>query len=150
MIVVNGQVLAQAKQFDTASVQVITATVDLDDIRSYRASIPSFGIQATAAASSCSSHKFISCNDTLTSGAGGITTTVPQSSLFLHSPEEECCLGPACWLWDYLRRSGAAGFLLPLSGMYYNILRFYFAHTVSFVITIIVFIPFFPSFCRWR
>ncbi|CAI5506881.1 unnamed protein product [Closterium sp. Naga37s-1] len=22
----------------------------------------------------------------------------------------------ACWLWDYLRRSGASGFLLPLSG----------------------------------
>lgn len=25
-------------------------------------------------------------------------------------------MGPACWLWDYLRRSGAAGFFLPLSG----------------------------------
>lgn len=24
--------------------------------------------------------------------------------------------GPACWLWDYLRRSGASGYLLPLSG----------------------------------
>lgn len=24
--------------------------------------------------------------------------------------------GPACWLWDCLRRSGASGFLLPLSG----------------------------------
>ena len=26
------------------------------------------------------------------------------------------CSGPACWLWDYLRRSGMAGFFLPLSG----------------------------------
>lgn len=25
-------------------------------------------------------------------------------------------LGPACWLWDYLRRSKQAGFFLPLSG----------------------------------
>ena len=25
-------------------------------------------------------------------------------------------VGPACWLWDYLRRSGAAGYMLPLSG----------------------------------
>ena len=25
-------------------------------------------------------------------------------------------MGPAAWLWDYLRRSGASGFLLPLSG----------------------------------
>nr|XP_033784651.1 glutamine-dependent NAD(+) synthetase isoform X3 [Geotrypetes seraphini] len=33
-----------------------------------------------------------------------------------HSPEEEISLGPACWLWDYLRRSKQAGFLLPLSG----------------------------------
>ncbi|EFJ48782.1 hypothetical protein VOLCADRAFT_90620 [Volvox carteri f. nagariensis] len=31
-------------------------------------------------------------------------------------PEEEIAYGPACWLWDYLRRCGASGFLLPLSG----------------------------------
>ena len=30
--------------------------------------------------------------------------------LFMHS------LGPACWLWDYLRRSKMAGFFLPMSG----------------------------------
>lgn len=29
---------------------------------------------------------------------------------------EEIAYGPASWLWDYLRRSGASGFLLPLSG----------------------------------
>lgn len=43
-----------------------------------------------------------------------------------HKPRSPCyilwlsrlltCAGPACWLWDYLRRSGASGFLLPLSG----------------------------------
>lgn len=33
-----------------------------------------------------------------------------------HSPEEEIAFGPGCWLWDYLRRSGASGFLVPLSG----------------------------------
>jgi NAD+ synthase (glutamine-hydrolysing) len=33
-----------------------------------------------------------------------------------HKPEEEIALGPAVWMWDYLRRSGAAGVLLPLSG----------------------------------
>jgi NAD+ synthase (glutamine-hydrolysing) len=30
--------------------------------------------------------------------------------------EEEIAKGAAAWLWDYLRRSGASGFLLPLSG----------------------------------
>ena len=29
---------------------------------------------------------------------------------------EEIACGPALWLWDYLRRSGARGFFLPLSG----------------------------------
>ena len=34
---------------------------------------------------------------------------LPPSCAFTwkyHSPEEEIALGPACWLWDYLRRSG--------------------------------------------
>ena len=45
---------------------------------------------------------------------------------FAENPSVQDCLraltqlragpGPACWLWDYLRRSGASGFLLPLSG----------------------------------
>jgi NAD+ synthase (glutamine-hydrolysing) len=33
-----------------------------------------------------------------------------------HTPQEEIAFGPACWLWDYLRRSKASGFFLPLSG----------------------------------
>jgi NAD+ synthase (glutamine-hydrolysing) len=37
-------------------------------------------------------------------------------SPLLHSFTEEIALGPACWLWDYLRRSGMSGFFLPLSG----------------------------------
>ena len=34
----------------------------------------------------------------------------------IHKVEEEIAYGPAVWLWDYLRRSGALGFFLPLSG----------------------------------
>ena len=32
------------------------------------------------------------------------------------TPVEEISLAPALWLWDYLRRSGANGFFIPLSG----------------------------------
>ena len=32
------------------------------------------------------------------------------------SAEEEIGLGPPCWLWDYIRRAGGAGYFLPLSG----------------------------------
>jgi NAD+ synthase (glutamine-hydrolysing) len=33
-----------------------------------------------------------------------------------HIPEEEIALGPACWMWDYLRRSRTQGYFIPLSG----------------------------------
>lgn len=116
MIVCNGEILAQAEQFDVRSVQVISATVDLDDVRSYRASLPSFGIQA-AYYTKTHPRKYVSCSDfqVVQTDTSKRSPTVPISLRF-HSPQEECCLGPACWLWDYLRRSGAAGFFLPLSG----------------------------------
>jgi len=34
----------------------------------------------------------------------------------LPTPMEEIANAPALWLWDYLRRSGARGFFIPLSG----------------------------------
>ena len=34
----------------------------------------------------------------------------------LRSAEEEIEMAPACWMWDYLRRSGLGGFFIPLSG----------------------------------
>jgi NAD+ synthase (glutamine-hydrolysing) len=113
LIACNGSILAQASQFSLQDVEVIAATVDLDDVRSYRASIPSFGIQAAASSRGCYSEypEFrLVGTDHLTS------PSTPHKSLRVHCPEEECCLGPAAWLWDYLRRSGAAGFFLPLSG----------------------------------
>jgi len=45
--------------------------------------------------------------------AGCGTTYVAVVKAVVHC----CCsLGPACWMWDYLRRSGQAGYFLPLSG----------------------------------
>jgi NAD+ synthase (glutamine-hydrolysing) len=138
MIVVNGRIVAQAPQFDVRDVNVVVATIDLDDVRSYRASNPSFGIQAARLqATEGGGDNGISCDDVhmvwgdSANDATAATTASPaaprgyrnrpkysEESLELKvvSPEEECCLGPACWLWDYLRRSGAAGFFLPLSG----------------------------------
>lgn len=113
MIVCNGKVLAQAKQFDVEEVQTIVATVDLDDVRSYRASIPSFGIQAAKARLSS---KSVLCDIKVGIRHGSKLLPTEEIQLKIHSPEEECCLGPSCWLWDFLRRSGAAGYFLPLSG----------------------------------
>lgn len=44
-----------------------------------------------------------------------LPTAQPIEWVYLRA-EEEIAQGPACWLWDYLRRSGQGGFFLPLSG----------------------------------
>ena len=111
MICANGNVLAQAPQFHVGDVQVIVATVDLDEVRSYRASIPSLGMQARKYEGN-----YIKYYDIRMTSDDQLKSTMPLPEVRYHSPQEECCLGPACWLWDYLRRSGATGFFLPLSG----------------------------------
>mmetsp|Transcript_8950 Transcript_8950/g.15548 ORF Transcript_8950/g.15548 Transcript_8950/m.15548 type:complete len:740 (-) Transcript_8950:63-2282(-) len=127
MIVINGRIVAQAPQFDVHDVNVIAATIDLDDVRSYRASNPAFGIQAARMATEeggGGSSGLMCDNVHLTFDpmvVSSLNKNRPKLSdesmaLKIAAPEEECCLGPACWLWDFLRRSGAAGFFLPLSG----------------------------------
>ena len=44
------------------------------------------------------------------------TFASPPMTPRVHDPMEEIALGPACWLWDYLRRSKQGGFFVPLSG----------------------------------
>ncbi|CAI5995098.1 unnamed protein product [Closterium sp. NIES-64] len=101
-------------------------------VASYRGAISSLREQASASAPAPSA-SFPTLSSSASSSPGivripsDISICHPSSaSLTLatshpiqiryHCPEEEIALGPACWLWDYLRRSGASGFLLPLSG----------------------------------
>ncbi|KAL3817895.1 hypothetical protein ACJIZ3_003800 [Penstemon smallii] len=111
-IVVNGDVVAQGSQFSLKDVEMAVAQVDLDAVASLRGSISSFQEQA-------------SCKTKVSSVAvpyklcQSFNLPISLSSplkIHYHSPEEEIAFGPGCWLWDYLRRSGASGFLLPLSG----------------------------------
>jgi NAD+ synthase (glutamine-hydrolysing) len=116
LIVCNGQILAQGSQFSTADVEVITAVVNLDNVRAYRAASSSRMDQSSRARLELPLAK---ADSFALSNLGSTYVTEPPSKpqpLRLHTPEEECAYGPACWLWDYLRRSGAAGFFLPLSG----------------------------------
>ena len=115
----NGQVLKQGGQFGIADVEVCTATIDVEEVRSYRGSRPSFRIQA-AGLPSKNRPKVIDINEfeafiPLAASREDLTPSEPVE-LALSTPEEECLLGPACWLWDYLRRSKGGGFFLPLSG----------------------------------
>lgn len=111
LVAINGDVVAQGAQFSLNDVEVITATLDLEDVRSYRGE--------TCQPNMESEHKL--CHrvkvDFSLSGVDDVYLPTHQPITWhYHTPEEEISLGPACWLWDYLRRSGQAGFLLPLSG----------------------------------
>jgi hypothetical protein len=114
MIVINGEIVAQGSQFSLNDVEVVTATVDIEDVRTYRCSV-SRGMQASKQS------PYVRLDlDTRLSRRGedadpALIISKPIKPRY-HAPEEEIALGPACWLWDYLRRCGAAGFFIPLSG----------------------------------
>lgn len=113
MIMVNGQLIAQSSQFSLKDVEVITATLDLDQVTSSRCT-PSRGLQAVQALDAPyeriflekTIHQEIDVIDPLNG------PTPPLQAPRIHKPEEEIALGPACYLWDYLRRSGACGYFL--------------------------------------
>ena len=109
LVMLNGELLAIGSQFSLKEVEVVTCTVNLDDIRAFRAG----NMLNRHELSSDIFHKIYvpfsvstSCN---------LSPSLPIQAEY-HTPLEEIGLGPACWCWDYLRRSRQRGFLLPLSG----------------------------------
>lgn len=114
LVVVNGRVVAQGTQFSLRDVEVVTATVDLEQVRSSRAAHASRGHQAAQAAAVPRVRVAFSLCAPREQAARLVAS--PPLTPFIHRAEEEVAYGPACWLWDYLRRSGASGFFLPLSG----------------------------------
>ncbi|XP_071942209.1 glutamine-dependent NAD(+) synthetase-like isoform X2 [Antedon mediterranea] len=111
-ICVNGTMMTVGKQFGISEVDVDVATIDLEDVRSYKAEISSRSKQA---ARSGSFPRVFADFSLSMPGDHLLPTTEPQQYKY-HSVVEEIALGPACWLWDYLRRSKQGGFFLPLSG----------------------------------
>ncbi len=131
LIVVNGKVVAQGSQFSPRDVEVITATVDLEEVRSYRGAIASRMLQGSQAAPvpriAVDFDLTVTWNAARPDAAGRDPSADGQSigafrtptrpiEVTYHRPEEEIAYGPAAWMWDYLRRSGMQGFFLPLSG----------------------------------
>ena len=115
-VMVNGQLVAQGKQFSLRDVEVVTATVDLDDVATMRGRVGAF--QHSAASTPAYTSVYIPKRLSMVGRCGEEYSATINRGIEpkYHEPEEEIAYGPACWLWDYLRRSGASGFLLPLSG----------------------------------
>ncbi|KAH6584129.1 hypothetical protein BASA61_007684 [Batrachochytrium salamandrivorans] len=114
LIVINGEVVAQGSQFSLADVEVITATLDIQDVRSYRAGLVSRSLQAV---SNKEHYPVVAADGLVTSKSMPHGNVLAQATpVAYHSPSEEIRLGPACWLWDYIRRTQSGGYFLPLSG----------------------------------
>jgi NAD+ synthase (glutamine-hydrolysing) len=115
MVVVNGEVVAQGSQFSLNDVEVVTATVDLEEVRAYRSSIA----RSLQAARSEAKYHRIQTTFELSSEADDLDTSKAPTrpiQVRYHSPAEGIALATGCYLWDYLRRSGTADYLVPLSG----------------------------------
>ncbi len=113
LIAQNGEILAQGSQFSLKDVEIVTATVNLHDVRAYRGAKASRAVQASKTEQLPQIDVDFALTPPQSEGTPRITLKINPH---YHIPEEEIALGPGCWLWDYLRRSGAAGFFIPLSG----------------------------------
>lgn len=91
MIAVNGQIVAQGTQFSLNDVEVVSATIDIEDVRAHRAK-SSRSMQAAASKQyhrievpfALSSGKFEEVKEETMSGIGN-----KVFDMRLHTPEEE-------------------------------------------------------------
>ena len=115
MIIMNGNLLKISPQFSLKAVEVLTSVVNLDAIVSRRLSMKSCGSQT---------YKGKTFPKLIVDFK--ISKVFPDVLQEYESPlnvknviplfEEEIAKGPACYLYNYLKRSEASGFFLPLSG----------------------------------
>lgn len=121
LIAVNGTLVARSRQFSMDDVEVVTATVDLEEVRNYRSQCRSLSFLV-------GEHRENSCYPRQTVALSMSPEFEDEVESIIKyplsrpidyvplAPEDEIRLGPALWLWDYLRRSNQSGFFLPLSG----------------------------------
>lgn len=79
--------------------EITVATVDLEDIRTFRNSKRSLAFKAAASPS----YPRISVNMVLGRHSNDTGPVNAPLDWIYYKPEEEIAMGPACWLWDYLR-----------------------------------------------
>jgi len=109
LICCNGKFLKQCSQFSMKKVEVCTATINLNEIDMYRSVSKSRGVQA----SKFKLYPEVKVDHFICNSFNKISNKI---NIKFYHPMEEIALGPALWLWDYLRKSGLNGFFLPLSG----------------------------------
>lgn len=112
----NGKPLEQGNQFSLEPVEVITATINLEEIRSFRSSI-SRNVQAAQQPDYIRVEWDIqlsrSADEVFLSKSLQIST---ERELRILDPMSEIWMGTSVYLWQYLVRTSSPGFFLSLSG----------------------------------
>jgi NAD+ synthase (glutamine-hydrolysing) len=144
IIAVNGKIVNIEDGFSLRDVQVMTEDIDLGSILSYRMRNNSFGTQASKQtrfkvinvpfdiAKTGSKYNLNAqlappvkveavapAPASATKRVGGTrykTAHIDDKHVISDEQIEEITNSASAWLWDYMRRSGAMGFQLPLSG----------------------------------
>jgi NAD+ synthase (glutamine-hydrolysing) len=113
MIFVNGELVALGRQFSLEDVEVVTATINVDDVEAFRPIQTLNNTSLDIEASHELSVNYDICSGQSNAASNGHAQRIERPTFQM---EEQMEMGPACWIWDYLRRSNAAGFVVPLSG----------------------------------
>eukprot|EP00924_Labyrinthula_sp_SR-Ha-C_P001212 maker-scaffold_7-snap-gene-17.31-mRNA-1 protein AED:0.02 eAED:0.03 QI:0/0.5/0.4/1/1/1/5/515/747 len=113
LIVQNGDILSQGEQFTLKEVDVNVATVDLSEVHRYRLGIKARNVLSNAKVCEDENSAIVQVEFSL-SGNKVVSSGIQPAKYYKF--EEEIAYGASVWCWDYLRRSGANGFFLPLSG----------------------------------
>lgn len=116
---INGKILAEGSRFSLNEIEIVTAVVDLNEVCSYRNSIKSRCSQSAQnelTVPSVHINEFILKNKSSENLYKDKFNPFSSIRPKFYTYEEEMSYAPACWMWDYLRRSGASGFFLALSG----------------------------------
>lgn len=115
MVISNGKVLAQGSQFSLSQVEVTVATVDIEEVRSFR-SVHSRNIQGAAQPE----YPRVECDMRLSRTADELWLSKLGKSmpmeLTIHDPMMEIHLSTGVFLWQYMCRTNSPGFFLALSG----------------------------------
>lgn len=111
LIAVNGDIVNQLPQFSLDDVEVSLSVIDLEKVRAKRAASMSRSNQAGIVKPFA---RVVAKIDLCCECEPGQLSMPKEPAV--HDPLEEITLGPPMWMWDYLRRSGARGFFIALSG----------------------------------
>lgn len=111
-VYLNGAMISEGTSFSVLESTYIFPVIDLEEISKYRTSMKSRCISSTSSISIDSVHVDEELCKRIFSSHININVLEPT---YL-SENKQIELSTACYLWDYLRRSKANGFFLPLSG----------------------------------